>query len=597
MERFSLVEKVNSYQTKPDPTSAPENVLVSGSQNILINERGKISTRLGYSLLGAANAAFTPVKSSFTWQTSSGTEIVLRGYDDELEIYTSTLAAWTRLKDGLSSVTFQFTTWWSTTEGIDLLVFVDGTDDLYEWSGGIAVLASATVNTITKTGTGSWAASRFLTAGTRKAVINGTEYTYTGGETTTTLTGVTPDPSAEAVSSNVFQAIRTNTNTPAADFLSSSVRVLNNQLWVFSNTSRLVYVSKDTDHTSYAFSSPRIPGEGALLKLDNVPKALAIQNKDMYISAGRDDWYKSEYEQLNVNNILTETLKAEKLKTTTGMAAQSQDLTLEAGDFIAFIDHNNVLRLLGKIENVEESAIRAFSNPIKPDFEAASFANGHLIWDKNRIYISDPANDKIYILEMREDADGTIRRFWQPPQILPMRRLGIIGGNLHGYSNASPETYKLFDGLNDNGNQFKAVAKFAYRSYGRRDLLKELDEWLTEGYVSANAEITLRLDYDFEGSTQSLEIIIKGSSENILFQPAIGGALGTEPIGTGRIGAPSENIASQNPKFRSINEFPAQDFFEIQPTYESDIIDAVWEILASGGNVKLSENIPASLKS
>ena len=293
------------------------------------------------------------------------------------------------MADSLSAVDLQFATWWSNPEGIDLLLFVDGSDNMYEWSGGIATLASTTSNTITKNGAATWAAARFLVAGTRKVIINGTEYTYTGGEGTTTLTGVTPNPTGEAVDSNVFQAVRTNANTPASGFLSDFLRVLNNQVYVGSLTSRVVYVSANDNFTDYTFASPRIVGEGALLTLDNIPKAFARQDRDMYISAGRDDWYKTEFETLLLSNdTQAETLLIKKLKTASGMGAQSQDLVLETGDFIAYISHEPALRLLGNLEGVENPVLRSFSNPIKPDFDDADFTNGNMAWDKNRIYIS-----------------------------------------------------------------------------------------------------------------------------------------------------------------------------------------------------------------
>jgi len=597
MEKFILLEKVSQYETLPDITHAPEDALVSGSQNVLIGPDGKVSTRGGYTLLGLANSATNPITASYTWQTSTGIEISLRAYDDELEIYTSALATWVRLKDSLTSVSFRFAKVYDSTEGIDILVFVDGTANLYEWSGGITTLKSATVNTITKNGTTTWAQDRFFTASTRKVVINGTEYTYTGGESTDTLTGVTPDPSGEAADSNVFQAIRTNANTPTAGFLSTGIKVLNNQLWIFSSTSRQVYVSSNTDHTSYTFSTPRMVGEGALLTLDDVPRALAVQGEDMFISAGRDFWYKSSFEQLLTStDTIAETLNVKKLKTMPGMGSQSQEMTLEAGDYTAFITYEPALRILGNIENLENPALLNLSNPIKPDFDAADFTNGCLTWDKNRIYVSCPNDDKVLILEKKENADGTTAWFWQPPQILPVRQFAIIGGELYGHSNATPETYKLFDGTNDNEKSMNAVAQFAYRSYKLRDKLKIFDEWLTEGYISSNCVLTLQLKYEFEGSQQTLEKTIKGYDDNILFKPSVGGIIGTEPLGTGRIGTGGENAATLNPKFRVINEFPVQDFFEVGARYESDGTDLDWEIVAQGGNMRLSPNQPTHLK-
>lgn len=592
--KFLLLDKFLGYQTKQDKTNTDPRYLVEGSQNVLIDEKGRVATREGYSLFGAASSTIKPIESNFDWKHSTGGEINLRSYDEFLQFYDTNKSVWVNLKDSFSVVDFVFDTWWDNTEGIDLLLFVNGSDKIWSWSGATAVLASATANTITKSGTSTWAEARFLTAGTRKVIIDGTEYTYTGGEGTTTLTGVTPDPSGESAAETVIQAITLHDDEPTNGWTNDFIRVLNNQLYVGSNSKRTVYVSKNSDFKDFSYSSPRVIGEGAILTLDSFAVGFAPQNQDMFISAGRDDWYKTEFEQLEVSTTLVETLKVKKLKTGANQGAKSHDLITNAGNNIVFISNEPALREFSELENLENPYLRTLSNPIKPDFDDASFVNGHIKAHNLRIYISDPANDRVYINEVRETEEGLVR-FWQPPQVLPVRRFSDKAGVLYGHSNRVPETYKLFDGTNDEGISFDTRALFAYRSYGDRSAYKKFTEWFSEGYLSANTELILNLKYDYQGYTQELEAVIEGDNDDILFQ-----ATGTGSIGEGSLGeAPfGDNLEESSliPKFKVIKQFQPADFFEIQIKYSTDTKDAQWQLICMGGDIKMSKGQPIIIK-
>lgn len=592
-KQYDIVSNFEGYVSLPDKTNVSERSLVSGSQNVLINDEEKIVTRKGTSIFGATSTNRNAIESAFTWNTSTGTELAMRSYDDELEAYLGTIDgvavdAWTRIADGWSAVDFVYTTWWDTAETLDYLLFVNGDSNIYEWSGGVTTLASATSNTLTKNGTGTWANARFLTAGTRKVLINGTEYTYTGGESTTTLTGVTPDPSGEATDSVVTQVVQTNSNTPASGFENDVIATRNNQVWVGSNSDNEVYVSADDNFTDYTFSTPRVPGDGALLTLNDVTNGFANFKKDMVVFSGRSDIYASEFEQLDVSGVLTETLRIKKLKTTTDQSAQSQGLITEMGDMVAFVTFEPTLRILSDIENIDDPQIRAFSTPIKPDFDLADFSNGDMLFDENRLHISAPADGNVWILEFRENAQGEVTRFWQPPQILPIRKFSIISDEIHGHNNNVPETYQLFTGTNDGmGGEslpFKAIAALAYRSFGDRPNHKRLTEWYTEGYIRTNTKLTLRLNYDLDGSTKTLEKEIDGTDTSLRFESEVLGSLGQTPLGQSALGGGQEDV-TQLPKFRHIAHVVPTNFHEVQPVYETNALDYQWEILATGANI------------
>lgn len=138
MTEYALINSYNGYVHKQDKTNLPEGYLVVGSKNVLFNNGEKIVVRKGYTKLEDEQVFPGGIQSCFDWNISNGAERHMRG-------------------------------WKATTELFDV-----------------------TANTITKVGTSSWASLGFNTTGT--VWIGGYPFAYTGGSGTTTLTGVTPDP-------------------------------------------------------------------------------------------------------------------------------------------------------------------------------------------------------------------------------------------------------------------------------------------------------------------------------------------------------------------------------------------------------------------
>ena len=89
-------------------------------------------------------------------------------------------------------------------------------------------------------------------------IINGHTYTYTGGQDTDTLTGVSGDPTGEAVGSIVLQAVVIVSNTPVTSGYSNDfIKVVQNQLYVGSYSSRTLYISANDDYTNYVIPTPQ----------------------------------------------------------------------------------------------------------------------------------------------------------------------------------------------------------------------------------------------------------------------------------------------------------------------------------------------------
>lgn len=148
-ERFATIDECGGYQTATDPTNTPPQMLVAGSQNVLVDQQKKVKSRAGYTLLGAANAALTPVKAQApTWNSSNGMDFPMRPYGSVLETYLETvdgvsIDAYTQVMAGLNpNNVLRFGTWFDNGEDEDVLLFVQGDANIYEWGGGVAVVAS-----------------------------------------------------------------------------------------------------------------------------------------------------------------------------------------------------------------------------------------------------------------------------------------------------------------------------------------------------------------------------------------------------------------------------------------------------------------------
>lgn len=586
---FELISSFIGYRNKTDVTKQDPRALVSGSQNVIVVDGDRVASRPGFSLYGAANSALTPIESSIDWDTSTGTEMRLRAYDDELEfLYNDT---WYRLADGFTSAVFRGASWWDNSEKIDVLLIVNGDSNIHMWSGGITTFASATSNTITKQGTTSWGEERFLTSGTRQVVIEGVTYTYTGGETSTTLTGVTPDPTSagHTVGAVVHQALRTSANTPASASDNDIIAVLDNQVYVADTQQRTVYVSSNASYTSYSPSSPRVPGEGVILTLDSAPVGFAVQEGAMYITAGMDDWYQVVF-TLSAD-LANETVTIDKLNSGPLQAARSQSLIGKIKNSIVYVSQEPTFDSLGRVENINTPQSLPLSDPIKTDFESYDFSGGgHIMYWRSKTYISIPSSGVVLIYDHQ-------RGYWNAPQLMSISRFSIIGGHLYGHSSVVPETYKLFDEstYSDNGNPINAVAAFAYRSFSDRAAYKQFDEYYNEGYITSNTDLLLTLRYDYGGFTSVVEKTINTSNPKIIFDVLSDNSLGKNSLGKEPAGSALEALDDLS-KFRVIKELSSVDFFEYQPEYSSNAQDARWEILCHGPNARRSTNDAVDIK-
>lgn len=610
-EKFQLTEEALGYVTADDQTNTDTRFLVAGSQNVMIDRQKKTRIRPGYSRLGVANAALTPIKQHApTWHPSKGDDRPMRFYDVNMETYLETvdgtaINAWTLVSSAFTAANIQRTAnWFDTDENEDLLIVVEGTDKMREWNGAVAVVASIPDGThVTKAGTDTWGGARFYTTRdmTMVCVRTGIEYTYSAGMNGLTLT--VGDSTGLVAGDILVQKLVTISSTPVANRENDTIFVFENQIVLGSDADELVYFSRNSDYDDFTFSTPRAPGEGGLLTLTDPAHAFAALGADLVMFCGRSDAFKALYTQSTINNAVAETLTAKKLDTGVDQAAQTQEVILPVGNGILYLTYEPALRFMQNPDNVSGLDPKAYSNPIKPDFDAEDWTGACMNKWKNAVFLSSRVNSKLYILEFVEDANGRTRRFWQPPQIGPFGALSIIDEWIHAHSNVVPETYKILDNdsfsdisSSDDKLPINAIARFAFNNFGRRDVLKNHDEYMNEGEITPSTDdLLLDLHYEYGGTIQTVEKVIDGSNEDILLGTVAIASLGQNNLAQNTLGG----VLTAPPnarKFRAVFEMPKEDYHELQAEFSTNEVDRYWAILSHGPNAKLSARRATNIK-
>lgn len=602
---FKILSEFAGYNSSRDKTNIAENVLVRGSKNVYKKLSGTIAVRPGQKLRGERNTILSEISSEFVWNTSWGATYTMVVSNSNLYVVIDDI--WYSLIAGLTATRYVFDKWWDNTEKKDRVLFVHGNSDIQHWSGGFATVLSSTLNTITKTGTTTWQQAGFATniAGQKKILIGSTEFTYTGGESTTTLTGVTPNASTIVPGTIAIQSVITETNKPAAAFNNDFIKVINNQLYVGSYTSRLCYISSSTDFTDFVVPSPRSSGDPELLTLDGTLKGIGVRQGKAHIGFGSGSWAVISLENITVGTSLTQQTNVDVKPVANLQAPYAHEFIDTVGDSLVYLAQDQQVRTFGDFTNLFTPGYPSLSQEISTELMQQDFTGGGLKCIGEFTYLTVPNVGSVYLYQVRQSVDqiGQVvaERLWHPPFIWNATRIDNINGSVVAFSNANPQIYDVWDtgqyyDDSPSGEQlpYSCVAAFSYRTGGRRQGLLSFDKIFSEGYITEGSPLNVLINYNYQGSLATFVAVI-----NSLEQPAylFGGenpsslgdsTLGDEPLGESLDDTPTE--PDSLPKFKVINSLNLQNCFEYQPIYYSEATNAQWELLATGTNTVIEEN-------
>jgi len=444
----------------------------------------------------------------------------------------------------------------------------------------------------------------FYTAGNKKIIINAIEYTYTAGEDTTTLTGVSPDPTLAgiAVGDIVHQSVVTTLNSDmtgiTSTFKNGLISVLNNQVFVGSLISSVLWISKVNDYTDYSSSTPRQTGEGASLILDENLVSLTPQEQYMYVSAGQDLWYNVNFElQTSTVGVTYEQVNALPLKTGRQQGAFSQAFVSHMKNNIIVVTNEPTIDTFGRIESsLATPQTTNISDSIKLDIDQYDFTGGSIFYYKYNIYVAIPVEGLVLVYSLATNS-------WESPQTLPVSRFYIVGGELYGHSSQTSESYKLFTGYADRvypdfeGYPILAKAKFSYQNYGTRFAYKKANAFYIEGYINPNTTLLCTITYELDGCSTTKTFEVDGSDSQIVCSLPTSGSLGKSSLGKIKLGGQGgQSIQGLPPKFRVEKTFNNTNFFECSFSFEILGVDQRFELLAFGLNAGIASEEPVKIK-
>lgn len=639
---FTLTEDYSGYNSATDKTKLLANFLIRGSKNVYKKLSGNIASREGLLRRGSADSTIAGVKSSVEWVTSVGISRPLRVCNGKLQVESDIIEDGTYVwYDLLLTSTleqlagtytrFVFDTWWDDNDKSDRLIMVRGDSRILYWSGGMAVVASSDATSITKIGTETWAESGFaLTiAGEKKIIIDGVEYTYTGGEDTTTLTGVTPSASSITVGSVAIQSVFSQIGGGAdmfpltydADF----IRTIGNQAWVGCYKSRVIYISADTTiggvlgflNFSNLASTSLIPGDPDSITLDSLAKGIGEKDGYVCIFAGDSDFYLVTPNFLvptafAVSGLTTERYviqKVEKKRLPTLQSCLGHEFIDNMGEYLIWLDQNNQVRSIGTFSSIDTLKPVHLSLAVQTELSEDDFTGGHLRVINNTLHIIAPNTGRDWFYQVREvvSDDGIVRteRLWQPPQIRGLTRVAVIDGVTYGHSNVNPQIYQIWDtnqwhddSPTDESIPYTCVARFPYLQHGRRQGRHSFDKIYWEGYMPQAVDLNANIYIEYQGSEAVQNVVINNSSNMADFYfgnsaPSFGdSSFGDNPFGDGII--PEGSDQDLLPKFRAITDVNPMNFFEYSLEVYSTEADSRWELACHGPNVKFMESDQAS---
>lgn len=611
------------YRNREDITNLPTGVLVVGSQNVLVNTASRVQVRDGYCVDGASSIVNAPIKGGYQFITKGNGERVLRtgfltsaGNDGKMQFrYEDTAGAvtWTDLLTGLTSTSYNFTTWWDATELSRLCLFVNGSTNIYEWNGAYDTVASITSNTIVMTN--AIGTSGFYSTRDKKIKIRGVEYTYTG-ISSSTFTGVSPDPTAQGANTPIagdvaFQSIVTIAQAsftgtagyiPPATFNIDLISTLNNQVYYGSTESPTVYMGalSDTKYYDFTVASPRIPGNGSKASIDDNLVAFIPQEDVMYITAGKNYWYNTKLSQSVTYNgtiaVTTETFDVKLLKSNNLQAAKSQSLVNNMGNMVIMVNNEPAFEQFGRIENILGTPQTVnLSDPIKNDFDTYDFTDGSVYSWRRYLLVAIPKSGIIRIFNLTTKA-------WESPQTIPVTSFYTIDGGLYGHSSITSESYELFTGKSDRmisgvGQPILANASFSYQNYGTRTEKKSFNEFYIEGYINSNTSLDCSINYELDGCMTTQTFTLDGSDKTVVCIPSDESSFGKVSFGKEKIGGDkSSSLTGLSPKFRVIKTSSRVPFYENQFSFSIFGKDQSFELIAFGANVMITPDANSDIK-
>lgn len=610
---YKMIHRYRGYENRQDETivdNKQHGVLLPPSQNVIVTSEGLVQSRGGTEAFGTKFGFEVPFNKY--WKNNRGAEMTFATADNKL--YVSFAEDWVYLTD-VNKDELDIAFWWDTVSKKDYAIIAEGTKSLLNWGGSMGAIDIINGNDI---GSNIKPMYDFGLRETDKITINGAEYTITGW----TVDGYATLDSAPVASIGdlfiekvysqdtfTYMNLEQSDDAPVVesnkdlevelDFVFDTIAVYQNQLYSGCNTNHLGFKSKNTDWTDFSYNTTkgRIKGEGDKFILDSPITSIDVEpvKGRLVISCGSDDVYELNNQDVNVSAATaysTSITTVKKLLSGFDSGFLNKYSQTLVKDSLAFISRDATVNTLNRIEHLDTVQGKPLSFLISKELTKENLVGAQLLYIKNNLYLSMPAIGQIMIYDFEQ-------ALWQPPIKLPVSSIGIMNGDPF-YFDIDGQSHWLFVGTSDNDIAFEQRAVFHYEENGVRSLLKVQDKMYTEGYLSENGEITIKMIYDFAGDSGIQNRTIsknnsKTDTKSVTKFFSYSGSFGIGRYGFGKVGFGSSldessgNYSVRVSKFRDFFKSKSPSFFEQRFEITTSKKDTVFALIAFGQNTTLSK--------
>lgn len=588
-----VTKDFTGYKEGVDLTKLPPNALAYPSKNCIVH-KGVVQSRLGIALKGSAGSTDKEVHSEKVWKDSKSGEMPLRVTDTILQVYLESYkdgAGWVELLTGLDSdierLEFATFTDINTTIIKKRMFMVDGSEKMYQWNGGVGVVASWVGDTITISGDLNLNQLGFDDGSvtTQTILLNGTAYTYSHDPTTKILT-LDSTPTTPAVGDLIIVQPLTHSATLSA-IDKDHIYSYKNHIIIGNLTSNDLYFSHTTTYSMATGLDYTVPVAGSrtavspmYFTLDANITAMRERKNVLWVST-IDDWFKIT--KLYSKNGFDEWATVEKVENALRMGALPFAVAGHKGDMI-FVAQDSTVQTVSDIEILEADQIKLISDDVEDMLLRYDLTGCRIYYTGRYIYITVKAESVLIMLDVVEG-------HWQPPQTIPISCFSIIDGDKVGHSNNNDESFDLFSGTNDFDADIETVMAFGYQSYSKN--INEFDYFWFEkfgvsGRMTGNTVCKANVYYETDGAKSSNEITIDGSVIKT-YDIATDDSWGKNPFGSASWAGGDVDVSDLK-RFFVFDRFKPVSFFEWRPIFTISGENQNFHLLAFGADISKSDN-------
>lgn len=598
--------KFGGFVNRDDATQI-RGVSVIG-QNMTFIGTDNPTVRKGYEVVGTEAADATPIKRAWAFETREGAKYELKAFDTKVQYWLEgTSTAYLDLLTGLTAgLEFGCANISETGALTAKSFFCNGTDDWYEFTGANATISAVTAATIS-IASSTWTALGFYTTGTRSIIIRGTVYTYTGGEGTTTLTGVTPDPTVLPVVAGDIAV-----QSPLAVSAMSSVK----GKVAFAHDGR-IHARLETKKSVWNYSKLDNPDDWTAGASDGDGGAKEVEFSGPILAYGKLNktilCFKSRVIKIldfiqvgsRVDSPRYQTLVSTDDKSTS-LGAVNQKSTFSTPKGVVFVTPDKRMMLLSGVTANNEPQYYTLSEPVQPVFDRGVHDEATGICVNNVIYYSfkenknSTYNDTVLVGDLTKitlDATGEpVPVRWDPPYIgwnvadwTAIESDADKKIEVRWHSSINSSTYRIIDSKTDNTGAFTTTLRTWSETFDLPFKRKLVDMIYIELKMSEITEVTATILYDEDGVTAQETFTLDADSADHKFAKVTYNPFGASSFGSQQFGSNPEN--DDMPKYRFFVELKKNvRFFTISLQLSTDGEAQNYELIRYGYRLREVEN-------